>query len=264
MGRLSGKVAVVSGGARGQGEAEVRRFVAEGARVVFGDVLVEEGRALAAELGPDVAFVPHDVTDEAQWAGVVAEAEARYATVGVLVNNAGVFRYGVPVHETSPDEFRRIVEVNQVGTFLGMRAVVPSLLRNRGGSIVNISSSAGLQGAAGTIAYTSTKWAVRGMTKVAAMEYGKAGIRVNSVHPGRIDTEMLRPGRVGPIDPAEEAATYAMTPIPRMGRVEDVVNLVVFLVSDEADYCTGAEFVVDGGYTAGLVVPDVRPVLDGG
>jgi 3alpha(or 20beta)-hydroxysteroid dehydrogenase len=259
MGRLAGKVAIVTGGARGQGEAEVRRFIAEGARVVFGDVLVEEGHALARELGPDTAFCPHDVSDERAWAAVVADAEARFGKVDVLVNNAGIFRYGTPVHETSPAEYRRVIEVNQVGTFLGMRAVVPAMLRNRGGSIVNISSTAGLQGSGGTIAYAASKWAVRGMTKVAAAEYGKAGIRVNSVHPGQIDTVMLAPLREAR-DPDEEAASYAMTPIPRIGRVDDVVNVVLFLASDEAAYCTGAEFVVDGGRTAGMVVPGVQPL----
>jgi 3alpha(or 20beta)-hydroxysteroid dehydrogenase len=259
MDRLPGKVAVVTGGARGQGEAEIRRFVAEGARVVFGDVLVEQGSALADELGSDVAFVPHDVTDEQQWRSLVATAVERFGTVDVLVNNAGILRFGTPIHETPLAEYRQVIEINQIGTFLGMQAVVPTMLRNGGGSIINISSVVGMQPSGGIIAYAASKWAVRGMTKVAALEYGKAGIRVNSVHPGPIDTEMLRPGRHGPIDPAEEATAYGSTPIPRMGRADDVVNIVVFLASDEASYCTGAEFVVDGGRSAGLVTPSVRP-----
>jgi 3alpha(or 20beta)-hydroxysteroid dehydrogenase len=262
MDRLSGKVAIVSGGARGQGEAEVRRFLAEGARVVFGDVLVEQGGALAAELGPDAVFIPHDVTDEGQWTRLVRDAEERFGKVDVLVNNAGILRFGTSVHETPLAEYREVIDINQVGTFLGMRAVVPAMLRNGSGSIINISSVAGLQVSGGIVAYAASKWAVRGMTKVAAMEYGKAGIRANSVHPGPIDTEMLRPGRQAPIDPAEEAETYQLTAIPRMGRTDDVVNIVVFLASDESAYCTGAEFVVDGGRSAGAVAPAVRPLAE--
>ncbi|HYZ98405.1 MAG TPA: glucose 1-dehydrogenase [Acidimicrobiales bacterium] len=243
MGRLDGKVAVISGGARGQGAAEARLFAAEGARVVVGDVLDDEGRAVAAELGPEAAYAPLDVTDEAGWAAVVELAEERFGPVDVLVNNAGILQFQA-LHKMDLADFERILRVNLTGVFLGMKAVVPSMVRAGGGSIVNISSTAGLQGLPGLGAYVASKWGVRGLTKTAAIDLGPKGIRVNSVHPGGIDTPMLEG-----TDP--EAPFYKRLPVARMGRPEEAARAVLFLASDESSYTTGAELTVDGGATAG-------------
>jgi 3alpha(or 20beta)-hydroxysteroid dehydrogenase len=259
MGRLDGKVALVSGGARGQGEAEVRRFVAEGAKVVFGDILDDLGKVLADDLGDAVGYRHLDVRHEEDWNEAVAEAESRFGKLNVLVNNAGVLEMGTLTHETTLEAYMRVVEINQIGPFLGMRAAIPALLRAGGGSIVNTSSTNGLAGYGGTIAYTASKFAVRGMTKNAALEYGAAGIRVNSVHPGGVDTAMTRPDdNLGGFTEEDQAAAWAMTPLPRIGQPEDIANVVLFLASDESAYCTGAEFVVDGGMTSGTVNPYAR------
>ena len=252
MGRLDGKVAIISGAARGQGEAEARLFVAEGAAVVIGDVLDDRAAAVAAELGDRARSVHLDVRDPADWAAAVATAELAFGPVDVLVNNAGILRYHRLV-DVPLDEYREVVEVNQIGTLLGMQAVVPSMERAGGGSIVNVSSTAGLQGSSTTTAYTATKFAVRGMTKVAAVELGPLGIRVNSIHPGGIDTEMVRPGDGPPGGPGSEELNqrFAGIPLGRVGQAEEVARMALFLASDESSYSTGSEFVCDGGSTAG-------------
>jgi 3alpha(or 20beta)-hydroxysteroid dehydrogenase len=247
MGRLDGKVAIVSGGARGQGEAEVRMFVEEGARVVFGDVLDTEGEAVAKDVGDDAVYQHLDVTSESDWAAIVATAEERFGNVTVLVNNAGILRLS-PLERTTLEEYMAVINVNQVGCFLGMRAVVPSMKAAGSGSIVNTSSTSGFVGTYGLIAYTASKFAVRGMTKVAAMELGHSGIRVNSVHPGGIDTEMVRGPEFAGMD---QDALYGAMPIPRVGQPEEIARLMVFLASDESSFSTGAEFVADGGMLAG-------------
>jgi 3alpha(or 20beta)-hydroxysteroid dehydrogenase len=259
MGKLDGKVAIVTGAARGQGAEEVRLFVAEGARVVFGDVLDDPGESLAAELGDDAVYLHHDVRDEHRWAEVVDEAERRFGGLDILVNNAGVLHFGAVTHELSTDDYRRVVEINQFGTFFGMRAAIPAMLRRGGGSIVNISSTNGFRGYGGTVAYGASKFAIRGMTKTVALEYGAAGIRVNSIHPGGIDTPMTRDGDFGEMTPDEQAAVYANLAIPRAGRVDEVAKLALFLASDDSTYCTGAEFIIDGGMLAGLVNPHAQP-----
>jgi 3alpha(or 20beta)-hydroxysteroid dehydrogenase len=258
MGRLDGKVALISGGARGQGEAEVRLFVREGAKVVFGDVLDELGEVVAKELGDAAHYVHLDVRQEDQWVAAVAEAETRFGKLDVLVNNAGVLHMGTLTHDTTLEDYMRIIEVNQIGVFLGMRTAIPAMLRNGMGAIVNTSSSNGMAGYGGTIAYTASKFAVRGMTKNAALEYGKAGIQVNSVHPGGIDTPMTRPDDLGGFTEEDQAAAWDMVPVARVGQPEEVANLVLFLASDEASYCSGAEFIVDGGMLAGVVNPYAR------
>ena len=245
MGRLGGKVAVITGGARGQGAAEARLFVAEGAKVVIGDVLDGEGEVLAKELGDDALYVHHDVTDEDEWRNVVETALDRFGSVDVLVNNAGVFSLA-PITSTSLEEYRRTIDVNQVGVFLGMKAVAPTMVAQAAGSIVNISSVAGLKGSALTIAYGASKWAVRGMTKIAAKELSPFGVRVNSVHPGLIETTML--AEIDAI--TTRASMTASIPMGRVAEAEEVARLVLWLASDESGYSTGAEFVVDGGMTA--------------
>lgn len=243
MGRLDGKVAVISGGARGQGAGEARLFVAEGARVVIGDVLDAEGKEVAAELGDAGHFVHLDVTDEASWQSAIGEAEARFGPVNVLVNNAGVLSFG-PIDQVELTEFQRVLSINLQGVFLGIKSVVPSMERAGGGSIVNTSSTAGLQGQPMLAAYVSSKWAVRGLSKTAAMELGRRGIRVNSVHPGGVDTPMIA-------GTDTEGAWYKRLPVGRIGTVDDVARTVLFLASDEAAYITGAELAVDGGATCG-------------
>jgi 3alpha(or 20beta)-hydroxysteroid dehydrogenase len=247
VGRLDGKVALISGAARGQGEAEARRFVAEGARVVVGDVLVDEGEAVAADLGAAARFVRLDVTDEGAWSAAVDATVASFGGLHVLVNNAGILRFGA-ITATSVEELRQVLDVNVVGVFLGMKMAAPVIERSGGGSIVNISSIGGMWGIPFAGAYTASKYAVRGLTKTAALELGAKGIRVNSVHPGGIDTAMTRfPG----MSDADMAGFYAKLPIARVGTVDDVASVVLFLASDESAYCTGAEFLVEGGALAG-------------
>jgi 3alpha(or 20beta)-hydroxysteroid dehydrogenase len=250
MGRLDGKVALITGAARGQGAAEARLFSAEGASVMLGDVLDDVGAIVAKELGDRAAYLHHEVTSEADWDAVVAATISRFGRLDVLVNNAGIFRVR-GLTTTSLDEYMQIVTINQVGTFLGMKAVASVMIAQGSGSIVNISSIAGLGGGAGTIAYTASKFAVRGMTKVAAVELAPFGVRVNSVHPGLIDTPMLRE-EVGLADPAARDAAAARVPNGRLATAEDVARLVLYLASDDSAYSTGSEFVVDGGMTARL------------
>lgn len=244
-GRLDGKVALITGAARGQGEAEARRFVAEGAKVLLTDVLDDHGQAVAAELGDAAAYRHLDVTSEEEWVAAVADAEERFGPVSVLVNNAGILDFA-PIHKQDMEKFRRVLEVNLVGTVIGMKTVVPSMKRGGGGSIINISSNAGLVGLPMAAAYVSSKWGVRGVSKSAAMDLGPMGIRVNSVHPGGIVTPMTDFGEA-----TTESAWAKALPMGRMGQADEVANVVTFLASDEAAYVTGAEWSVDGGATAG-------------
>jgi 3alpha(or 20beta)-hydroxysteroid dehydrogenase len=245
MGRLSGKVALITGAAGGQGAAAARRFVEEGARVVIADVRDDDGKALADEIGAH--YLHLDVSEEDEWTAAVAEVAEVYEPPNVLVNNAGVLHFARLQDTTLPD-YLRVIQVNQVGTFLGMRAVVPGMIEAGGGSIINTSSIEGLRAAPLLTAYTSSKFAIRGMTKVAALELAGKGVRVNSVHPGMIETGLLPTALGGqPVD-----LTYAgkRVPMGRVGQPGEIADLVVFLASDESSYCTGAEFVADGGVTA--------------
>ena len=242
MNRLKGKVILISGGARGQGAAEARLFVAEGARVVIGDVLEPEGRQLGSELGNVAVFVKQDVTQERDWETAINAAEKLGGLHG-LVNNAGIY-HPRTLMETDAELFERHMRVNQLGCFLGMKAVVPLMEQSSGGSIVNISSVAGLRGSPGAIAYSATKWALRGMTKAAAIDLAPRRIRVNSVHPGPIDTEMLK------VRTSEQnRERLKLVPMKRMGTADEVASLVLFLLSDESGYVTGAEVAIDGGAT---------------
>ena len=245
MGRLEGKVALITGGSRGMGAASGRRFVAEGARVVLGDILDDEGKALADELGENARYVHLDVTSEDDWAAAVDTTEREFGALDVLVNNAGILRFGA-LEEEKLDDFRRLIDINLVGVFLGMRTAIPALRRAGGGSIVNLSSTEGLGASPFLSAYTASKFGVRGITKVAALELGPDKIRVNSVHPGGIDTPMTHDlmGEQGRKYIAKKVA------LRRTGTADDVASLITFLASDESSYSTGAEFVIDGGATA--------------
>jgi 3alpha(or 20beta)-hydroxysteroid dehydrogenase len=252
VGRLDGKVALISGGARGQGAAEARLFVVEGASVVIGDVLEEEGRATAADLGGAARFVRLDVTSEASWAAAVAAAVDAYGGLHVLVSNAGVSPPPTPLVDLALADYESVIRVNQIGTFLGLRTAVPAILASGGGSIVTVSSVGGVQGVAGLASYTSSKFAVRGLTRVAALELAAQGVRVNAVVPGPIDTAMMQPGFWGDVDLRPIMAER--TPMGRVGRPEEVAELVCWLASDASSYCTGGEFAIDGGILAGPLV----------
>ncbi|MFV9453436.1 glucose 1-dehydrogenase [Rhodococcus sp. NM-2] len=243
MGRLDERVAVATGAARGMGASHARCLIAEGARNVLTDILVDEGTALADELGQNALFMTHDVTSPADWDCAIATAEEAYGPIDMLVNNAGVAAYA-PIATCTEDDYRRIIDVNQVSVFLGMKAASCSMSKGGGGSIVNISSVAGLIGEANTVAYTASKFAVHAMTKVAAKEFGPHGIRVNSIHPGVIETPMITDT---PQAGAVIEAVAASAPLRRIGQPREVSNLVVFLASEESSFTTGAAFVVDGG-----------------
>ncbi len=243
MNRLEGKVAIITGAAQGMGASHARKFIEEGAKVVITDLNKEKGEALSAELGENALFVSQNVTNAEDWAKVVEEAEKAFGKVDVLVNNAGI-TMAKSILQMTEEEYRRIVDINQLSVFLGMKTVVPAMQKVGGGSIVNISSMNGL--VAGAIGYTDTKFAVRGMTKAAAIECANYGIRVNSVHPGVIATPMV-------VQEDTKAAVEAFAkhiPLKRVAEPEEVSNLVVFLASDESSYSTGSEFVIDGGMTA--------------
>ena len=251
-GRLEGKVALITGAARGQGAAEARLFAREGARLALGDVLEESLTKLAAELesgGHEVLARRHDVGSPGEWQEFVSAVESRFGRLDVLVNNAGIVD-AAGIEATTPELWDRIVSVNQTGTWLGMRAAVPLLRRSGGGSIVNVSSIFGLIGSGGSAAYHGTKGAVRLLTKTAAVEFASDGIRVNSIHPGYIDTAMLREV-TGDFTPEQiEAVVAGAVPLGRLGVAEDIAAGALYLASDESSYVTGSELVIDGGVTA--------------
>jgi 3alpha(or 20beta)-hydroxysteroid dehydrogenase len=247
MGRVQDKVAIVTGGARGMGAATVRLFVAEGARVVIADMLEADGQALAAELGEAAVFRKHDVTTEADWAALTVETEARFGRIDALVNNAGVAGFAT-IETFEAADFDRIFGVNVKGPLLGMKHVGAAMRRRKAGAIVNISSVDGFRGANSLSLYSGSKWAIRGITKTAALEFGPAGVRVNSVHPGGVDTAMGNPQAQSG---EERNWSYGRVPLQRIGEPGEVAAASLFLCSDEASYITGAELAVDGGWAAG-------------
>ncbi|MDH6247329.1 glucose 1-dehydrogenase [Mycobacterium sp. OTB74] len=236
MGRVDGKVALISGGARGMGAAHARMLVAEGAKVVIGDILDDEGSALAAELGDAARYVHLDVTDADQWTAAVSTATEQFGLLNVLVNNAGIVALG-KIGQFDMAKWQKVIDVNLTGTFLGMQAVVESMKAAGGGSIINVSSIEGLRGAPLVHPYVASKWAVRGLAKSAAIELGKENIRVNSLHPGFIRTPMTK----------HFPDDMVTAPLGRPGQSDEVATFVVFLASDESSFATGSEFVVDGG-----------------
>jgi len=248
--RLEGKVALISGGARGMGAAEARLFAREGASVVIGDLLEEEGRRVEAQIGEaggHALFLRLDVTSESGWISAVAAAVSRFGRLDVLVNNAGVGGDGGIVEETTVESWDRIMDINAKGVFLGTKAAIPEMRRAGGGSIINISSIYGLVGSGGSSAYHASKGAVRLLTKATAVQYAGEGIRANSVHPGIIDTPMTAASLA---DPERNRRWLSGTPLGRRGVPDDVAYGVLFLASDEASFMTGSELVIDGGWTA--------------
>jgi 3alpha(or 20beta)-hydroxysteroid dehydrogenase len=240
MARLQDKVCLITGAARGQGAAEARLFAREGGTVWLTDVLDAEGEQVAADIGG--TYRHHDVRSENDWSAILAEIIDRHGRIDALINNAGIFAAGRHF-EIDAEEFRRVMDVNCQGVFLGMRAVSPPMRDARRGSIVNISSLAGLRGGIGAFAYHTSKWAVRGMTKAAAAENGRHNVRVNSIHPGLINTDMMQqlPGA------DDEMRMTRRIPLGRAAEANEVANLALYLASDESSYSTGSEFVVDGG-----------------
>jgi 3alpha(or 20beta)-hydroxysteroid dehydrogenase len=247
MNRLQGKVALVTGGARGIGEGIVRRFVREGAQVVIADVLEAEGAALASELGDAAAFVRLDVTRRADWDAALTETERRFGRLDCLVNNAGVIVFK-SLDDLSETEMRRIIDVNVIGVMIGSQAAIPLLERDGGGSIVNMSSADGISGANALSAYCASKFAVRGFTKSCALELGPRGIRVNSIHPGGIISAMTNPTNA-PREHIDQA--FRIYPAQRAGDPEDIAAAAAYLASDDGRYCYGTELSVDGGLNAG-------------
>ncbi len=250
MGRLDDKVALITGASHGMGAAEARQFHSEGARVLLGDVLDVEGEALSRELGDRALYRHLDVASADSWHAAVQAALEAFDHLDILVNNAGVFR-SASIEEMSVDTWDNVISINQTGVFLGMQSVVAPMRAAGGGSIVNISSIDGLIGSSNSLAYVASKFAVRGMTKVAALELGEFSIRVNSVHPGGILTPMVTQA----LSPEAIEAMFSTVPLGRIGRAEEVAELVTWLASDAASYSTGSEFVVDGGWTAGFQMP---------
>ncbi|MFF1386330.1 glucose 1-dehydrogenase [Arthrobacter sp. NPDC058288] len=245
MRRLDGKVGLISGGSRGIGAAIAQRMLEEGAKVVVGDVLDQEGAALAAELGGDARFVHLDVTSPHDWQQAVDAAVVAFGSLSVLVNNAGIVTFG-RIDQYPLEEWTRIIDVNLTGVFNGIKAAAPSLALNGNASIINISSIAGVRGYESLAGYTASKWGVRGLTKSAALDLGRSGTRVNSVHPGVIETPMT----------AGMTFDTGHVPLHRIGQPREVADLVVYLASDESSFITGSEFVIDGGETAGTVAPE--------
>jgi len=248
MQRLANKIAIITGGARGMGAETCRLFVAEGASVVIADLLEAEGLALAEELGQAASFRRLDVSNEEDWQQLVNETVQRFGRIDVLVNNAAVLVFGA-IEQLAKADFERALAVNLTGTFLGIHTVAPIMREQRAGSIVNISSVDGLRGVNALAAYVSSKWGVRGLTKVAALELGPHGIRVNSVHPGGVDTQMSNPSGASR---EELAGQYRQVPLQRIGAPEEIARATLFLASDDASYCNGSELSVDGGAAAGF------------
>lgn len=247
-GRLDGKTAFITGGARGQGAAEANLFAEEGATVVITDVLDSDGEATAAGSN-SIRYLHHDVTNEDDWISVVQDVLEGYGKIDAFINNAGIFR-SRPIADLSVEEYREVIDINQVGVFLGLKHVGPVMCQAGSGSIINISSVAGMRGGAGSLAYSASKWAVRGMTKVAMSEFAPSGVRVNSIHPGLIETPMLH--QLPAIEQGLTDQLVRRIPYGRIAEAVEVARLALFLASDDSEYMNGVEFIIDGGMTQGI------------
>ena len=245
MGKLDNKVAIITGASQGMGASHAKLFIKEGAKVVITDVKEDKGTELAKELGDNAMFAKQDVTSEDDWKNVIDQTVKKFGKLDILVNNAGI-TFAKPISDLTVDDYMKIVKVNQVSVFLGMKYASAEMKKNGHGSIVNISSIAGLVGTPNSIGYTDSKYAVRGMTKAAALEFAPYGIRVNSVHPGAIDTPMVHQDNIG----SAVDEFISAIPLKRIGNPEEVSKMVLFVASDDSSYSTGSEFVVDGGSTA--------------
>jgi len=254
-GRLDGKVAIITGAAQGMGEATARLFASEGAKVALGDVSVDKGEAVAADIGGDTFFQKLDVSDDGDWAAMVKATTDKWGTVDILVNNAGLVHF-TQIEAFDPKDADRILGVNTVGPMLGAKHVAPVMKAAKKGSIVNISSVDGLRGCNGLTLYTASKWALRGLTKSLAYELGTSGIRVNSIHPGGVNTPM---GNARGLPADQLSAAFGRVPLQRIGEPEEIAQASLFIASDEASYISGAELAVDGGWGAGYY----QPVLPG-
>lgn len=256
MGRMDDKVALISGGARGLGRAMAEEFAVEGARVMIGDVLVQEAEETAKAIGDSAAAIRLDVTSESCWAEVVRATVQRFGKLNVLVNNAGT-AVGAPLVDTTLESYRRVIEVNQIGVFLGMRSAIGPMTEAGGGSIINISSIDGMVGSPRIISYIASKWAVRGMTKAAAMELAPRKIRVNSIHPGHVHTLLASDEQTDHalVRRMIDEHTQRLAPMGRTGLPREIAKLAAFLASDDSSYSTGSEFVADGGFIAGYPSP---------
>jgi 3alpha(or 20beta)-hydroxysteroid dehydrogenase len=248
MARFTGRIAIVTGGARFMGATTAKLLAAEGATVVVADILEKEGQATVAEIGGNSMFFKLDVGNETAWQALAKEVETRFGRADVLVNNAGMLHFA-PLLQTKLEDIERILRVNLLGTFLGMKTIAPLMIKGGKGAIVNISSVDGLKGSNSMTAYAASKWGVRGITKVAALELGHQGVRVNSVHPGGVNTPMSNPNN---LPAAELSASYTAVPLQRIGETEEIARASVFLASDDASYINGAELAVDGGWSAGI------------
>ena len=253
MGKLNGKIALITGAARGQGAAEARLFAEEGATVILTDVEDDAGAAVATEIGDTATYAHLDVASESEWQRLAADIEAQHGRLDICVNNAGILRLG-PFEHTTLSDYESVIRVNQTGVFLGIRTSIPLMRKAGGGSIINISSIDGLVGMSFAPGYVASKFAVRGMTKAAALELGADNIRVNSIHPGGVNTPMLTGVQS---EPREEGSAFSRVPLGRVGEPEEVARLALYLASDDSSYSTGSEFVVDGGLTAGFNLGDV-------
>ena len=247
-GRLEGKTALITGGARGQGAAEAALFAAEGATVVITDVLDSDGEATAST-SDRIRYLHHDVTSEDEWIAVVKDALEDYGKIDALINNAGIYRQS-PIGSLSVEEYMEVININQVGVFLGLKHVGPVMCEAGSGSIINISSIAGMRGGAGSLAYSASKWAVRGMTKVAMSEFAPSGVRVNSIHPGLIETPMLH--QLPAIEQGLTDQLVRRIPYGRIAEAYEVARLALFLASDDSEYMNGTEFIIDGGMIQGI------------
>ncbi|MFJ6263261.1 SDR family NAD(P)-dependent oxidoreductase [Rhodococcus erythropolis] len=255
MSNLDGKIVIVTGGARGMGASHVRKFANDGARVVIADVLDDEGHSVASELGDTAIFVHLDVTSEQSWTDAVETARTHFGPVTSLVNNAGI-EFAAPLHETPVEQWNKVIDVNLKGVFLGIKAVAPDMLGARSGAIVNIGSGAGLIGYENLSAYTSTKAGINGLTMTAAIEYGKHGIRVNALHPGVVQTPMLRNAMDSNSDLKQALNdSVRFQAIPRMGETHEISEVISFLLSDQASFVTGVSLPVDGGLILGKATP---------